>query len=285
MASQSYDPKVKAAFTAAAKAAMKSGKGKAGALQAAKDAGYMGGAAGLKKVLYAPAKKGKKGRKVKTTAVAPVVAAPKATPTAVPVEKKGGRKIYDPKIKAAFMAAAQDARKAGKTWVEAFVEAKKVGYTGTVGSLPQLFIAKGAKGKKARTAAKTATPTPVAAPSATVGKMGGQRGYDPKVKAAFMAAARDARAAGKGWAEAHQAAKAAGYGGSVSGLVQQFIANKGKKKAKPAPVKAVKVVAAPKAAKSPSGLGSLEAAIDRIVAERVEAAIGKAIEALRAAVE
>ena len=52
--------------------------------------------------------------------------------------------------------------------------------------------------------------------------------YDPKVKAAFMDAAREARAAGKSWAEAFDAAKNAGYTGSLGGLGQMFLAAAGK---------------------------------------------------------
>ena len=60
----------------------------------------------------------------------------------------------------------------------------------------------------------------------------------------------------------------------------------GKRKARKAPAKAVKAVAAPKVAKAPAdGLPSIQAAIDHIVNERVSVAIGKAIEALRAAAE
>ena len=42
--------------------------------------------------------------------------------------------------------------------------------------------------------------------------------YDPKTKDSIMNAAKAARAAGKTWAEAHEAAKAVGYKGSPEGL-------------------------------------------------------------------
>jgi hypothetical protein len=109
MPRQFYDPKVKAAIAAAAKDAIKVGNGVAGPLQAATAAGYKGEMSGLKKVVYPARKKAKKAKKA-------------APPSASPLEPKGrrGRKIYDPKVKAAFMTAAKKARKAGKSWAKAF---------------------------------------------------------------------------------------------------------------------------------------------------------------------
>src|ERR1035437_7907514 len=66
------------------------------------------------------------------------------------------RKRYNPKLKAAFMATAKDARAAGKTWAAAFAAAKKAGYTGTLGGLKQMFMA--AAGKKGKKAGKPGRP-------------------------------------------------------------------------------------------------------------------------------
>lgn len=45
-------------------------------------------------------------------------------------------------------------------------------------------------------------------------------GYDKATKKAILLAALDARAAGKKWADAHEAAVKAGYKGSLGGIVQ-----------------------------------------------------------------
>ena len=48
------------------------------------------------------------------------------------------RNVYDKKTRAAFMAAALGARKAGKTWPEAFEAATKAGYKGSLQGISKL---------------------------------------------------------------------------------------------------------------------------------------------------
>ena len=48
---------------------------------------------------------------------------------------------YGPQIKAAIIAAVNDARKSGKTWADAFEPAKQAGYKGSPGGLVQLVTA------------------------------------------------------------------------------------------------------------------------------------------------
>jgi len=105
--------------------------------------------------------------------------------------------------------------------------------------------------------------------------MAGKR-YDPKTKAAFMKAAQEARAAGKTWAKAHEAAKAAGYSGSRPGLVQMFISAAGKRGGKRAGKKAIK---------AGGNLQSIEQMIDQLATARVKSAIEKAIAALQQAIK
>lgn len=63
------------------------------------------------------------------------------------------RKIYDPKIKAAFISAAIVARSAGKTWNEALDAAKAEGYTGSRQGILKMIGDEGkrkGKGKRGR---------------------------------------------------------------------------------------------------------------------------------------
>src|SRR4051794_23236338 len=68
------------------------------------------------------------------------------------MEESMAVKRYDPAVKTAFSKAATDARKAGKTWAEAFEAAKEAGYKGTAGGLQQLLYVKPTKrrGRKPR---------------------------------------------------------------------------------------------------------------------------------------
>ena len=50
------------------------------------------------------------------------------------------RKIYDVKTKEAFLSAAREARKSGKSWQEAFAAATEAGYTGTRNGLKKMAL-------------------------------------------------------------------------------------------------------------------------------------------------
>jgi hypothetical protein len=97
--------------------------------------------------------------------------------------------------------------------------------------------------------------------------------YEPEAKAAIIEAAVTARRAGKSWAEAFQAAQAAGYGGSQPGLEQfvRYVSKKQRRRGRP-----------PGSRNRPKGtagadIQSIEAMIGKIVQERVGAAIDGAI--------
>ena len=110
--------------------------------------------------------------------------------------------------------------------------------------------------------------------------------YDPKTKAAFMAAATEARKAGKDWAAAHEAAKAAGYTGSKSGIVQQLLAAGAQKRKKATKTgKTAPRVIARKPASAMADVSAIQKMIDELVRARVRAAIEKAIAALWAAAQ
>lgn len=122
--------------------------------------------------------------------------------------------------------------------------------------------------------------------------------YDAKTKAAIIAAASDARKAGKTWAEALEDAKKAGYAGSLQGITKMMrtVAKKAKKAKQPAgkrrgrkpgPKAAVNVAAKiakrgpgrpPKAA---AGMDGIEAMVSKLVESRVKAVLDKAIAVLK----
>ncbi len=69
------------------------------------------------------------------------------------------RTRYEPKVKAAIIAAVHDARKSGKTWAETLEPAKQAGYKGTAGGIVQLVNASQSvkKTKATKTEAPAAT--------------------------------------------------------------------------------------------------------------------------------
>jgi hypothetical protein len=180
------------------------------------------------------------------------------------------RMVYDPKVKAAFLKAARDAVSAGKGMDEALKAAKESGYGGGMSGMKKMLWPPKKKAKKSAEAAPSPAPAK---------KKGRRKRYSPKVKAAFLAAAQDARDAGKSWAQTHEAAKKAGYTGSKPGLVQQFLAAK-KMGTKAKMKRTSRALTAPA-----SGLESIQRMVDKLVAERVNAAIEKAIKALQAMTE
>jgi hypothetical protein len=118
--------------------------------------------------------------------------------------------------------------------------------------------------------------------------------YDPKTKAAIIEAATAARKSGKKWEQAFEAAKEAGYTGSVQALVKMMRAagkvrgrrgrKPGRKPAK-APVQVKRGPGRPPKAKlgRPAGVGSIESMIAKLVRERVNGVLDKAIAVLKAA--
>ena len=129
--------------------------------------------------------------------------------------------------------------------------------------------------------------------------------YDPKVRAAFIAAAKAARIEGKPWAEVFTAAKKAGYTGTLQGIVK-LLRDVAKKTGEPVGIKwrkrkagrkaaavAAKVAAAAtpvtrgpgrprkNATPVPAGNGSIEQMVAQLVSVRVRAALDEAIAVLQ----
>ena len=102
--------------------------------------------------------------------------------------------------------------------------------------------------------------------------------YDPQTKAAIVAAALAARKDGKTWAEAFQAGKEAGYSGSLAGLEQMVRKASGKE-----PGRRGRPPAKARAPEAPGGISSVEALIEKIVKDRVRAALDRAIAGLKRA--
>ena len=96
--------------------------------------------------------------------------------------------------------------------------------------------------------------------------------YDPKTKVAILAAAK-----GKKMAEAHEAARAAGYKGGVQSLYIMLRSSgvKWRKRRKTAATQE------PLALSNGSGLVEIQRAIEVVVQARVRAAIALAIEKLQ----
>ena len=171
------------------------------------------------------------------------------------------RKTYDAATKSAFLQAVISARAAGQPWVDAFKAAKEAGYTGTLGGISRMFREMKSKGKMP--GRKPGRPKG----SKTVHRRG-NRLYDDAAKAAIVNAALEARKAGKKWAEALEAAKAVGYRGGLISLIG-FVNLPGQVAKKPGrPAKKAKVV---------GGLESIQEIIERLVKERVGAALDRAI--------
>jgi hypothetical protein len=107
--------------------------------------------------------------------------------------------------------------------------------------------------------------------------------YDEKTRTAIVGAVGAARKEGKKWAEAHAVAKGAGFRGGVPAL-QIFVRKSGgvkirrRRRTKMAPATAT-VQQAP--AVPPQN--DIEAAIERIVQERVRIAIQRAVDVLKSA--
>jgi hypothetical protein len=102
--------------------------------------------------------------------------------------------------------------------------------------------------------------------------------YDPRTKAAIIEAALAARKNGKTWAEAFQAGKEAGYNGSRLGLEQMVRKASGK-----VPGRRGRPSLKARAPEAPGGISSVEALVEKIVQDRVRAALDGAIADLQRA--
>jgi len=176
------------------------------------------------------------------------------------------RKGYDEATKSAFLQAVAAARAAGQPWVDAFKAAQAAGYTGTLGGIAKMFYEIEAKKAGRNAPAKRGRPRKKGPAAARERR---RHFYDEATRAAIVNAALEARKAKKRWPEALQAAKAAGYRGGVIALMG-FVTRAGKTARKPGRP----------AGQKASGLEPIQEIIERLVKERVTAALGKAIEEL-----
>ena len=171
------------------------------------------------------------------------------------------RKGYDQATRSAFLQAVAAARAAGQPWVDAFKVAREAGYTGTLGGITKMFREMKGGGKKP--GRKPGRPK-----GSLSAKKRGNRLYDDASKAAIVNAALEARKAGKKWRQALEAAKVVGYRGGLISLIG-FVNRPGQVARKPGrPAKKAQVV---------GGLEPIQEIIERLVKERVRAALDRAI--------
>jgi hypothetical protein len=188
-------------------------------------------------------------------------------------------KRYDQETRTAIVEAALAQRKAGKPWADALAAAQAAGFRG---KLPRLvrFVERGTA------PARKPGPKPVGRPRAARAPAPAARAtrlYDEATKAAIMRVARDARAAGKTWAETLREAKAAGYrGGMIAlvGFVKKGAGTRKKPGRKPGRKPALKV---PAMRARGADLADLQTVLDGIVKERIGAAIDRVLAVLRQA--
>ena len=108
--------------------------------------------------------------------------------------------------------------------------------------------------------------------------------YTPKTKAAILTAVKDARAAKKSWAQAHTAAKAAGYKGGLPAIIKltRLAGGTGLRRARRGPGRPPKNAARRgRPVTKTADLGSIDAALERIVEQRVREALDRAIAVLK----
>jgi hypothetical protein len=101
--------------------------------------------------------------------------------------------------------------------------------------------------------------------------------YDPKDKVAIFKAVRETLRSGKSWEDAFEAAKSLNYAGTKTSLQKMFYARKkpGRKKGQKYSAPRIGVAAAA------GDLGDLKAALDKMVKERVRAALDHAVAVLQ----
>jgi len=179
------------------------------------------------------------------------------------------REGYDKATKSAFLQAVTAARAAGQPWVDAFKAAKEAGYTGTLGGIAKMFRENEEKKAGRKAPAKRSRPRK-SGPAAARKRR--RHFYDEATRATIVSAALGARKTGKKWPEALQAAKAAGYRGGLIALTG-FVTRAGKMARKPGRP----------AGQGARGLEPIQEIIERLVKERVRAALDRAIGELRKA--
>jgi hypothetical protein len=116
--------------------------------------------------------------------------------------------------------------------------------------------------------------------------------YEPSTKEAIINAAAEARKADKTWQDAHTAAKAAGYQGSLQGIIKLMRAvdgrggKPGRKPGRPAgsrgPGRPRKAVAAA-ASTGGSNSGDIASLVNNLVKARINEALDRAIASLQGA--
>jgi hypothetical protein len=173
--------------------------------------------------------------------------------------------VYDKAVKAAFIQAVSAARAAGKSWAEAHKDAQAAGYTGSLGGIERMYRDLLEKGLKPR----RKPGRPKGSKNKRVRRRA-DRFYDEATRNAIISAALAARKAGQKWPQALEAAKAKGYRGGVISLIG-FVKRGPKASRKPG---------RPKKAAAVSGFEPLQEMIERIVKQRVKAALDRAIEQL-----
>ena len=151
------------------------------------------------------------------------------------------------------------------------------------------------RGRKKKVATKdteASAAETVTAPAVTESKSRGRKSqYDAETKAAIIKATADARSAGKTWAEALEAAKGAGYKGSLPYLMKTAqtsgtVKVRRRRRRKAGPL----TVAKPgpgRPAKAPglngTGLGAIDRIVEQMVESRVSVAMKRAITTLEKA--
>jgi hypothetical protein len=111
--------------------------------------------------------------------------------------------------------------------------------------------------------------------------------YDDKTKQAIIHAALNARAEGKKWGEAYEAAKGEGFKGGLQYLVKMIRGSgaKGARRGRRPGRKPGPRAGRPAASVGGAGLGSIETIVNRMVEARVGAAVSKAVAALERAAQ
>ena len=141
------------------------------------------------------------------------------------------------------------------------------------------------RGRKSKT--ETDTSDAVAEPK----QRGRKSQYDAETKAAIIKATAEARSAGKTWADALDAAKSAGYNGSLPYLMKTAqssgavkVRRRRRRKAGPLAIaKRGPRRPAKKVALSGAGLGGIDKIVEQMVESRVSAAMKRAVMTLEKA--
>lgn len=108
--------------------------------------------------------------------------------------------------------------------------------------------------------------------------------YSAKTKAAVLEAVKSARASGKTWKQAHDAAKAVGYKGGLPAIIKMSRLSGLVKRGRRGRPKASRGPGRPKGVVSRAGVNgfsSIEKMVDQLVHKRVREALDRAIKELQ----